>query len=73
MAAVYAEECTDRRVDARHLHRDEAEQLLATARAAVTLKAEPANAELLERRQQFERNASSDQYLLMIGWTLVSI
>src|SRR6266478_1575786 len=48
-AAMYAEERAERRVDARHLHRDEAEQLLAAARAAVTLKAEPADAELLER------------------------
>src|SRR5258707_1005199 len=54
-ASVHAEERAERRVDARHLHRDEAEQLLAAARAAVTLKAEPADAELLERRQQFER------------------
>src|SRR5258707_1959754 len=54
-AAMYAEERAERRVDARHLHRDEAEQLLAAARAAVTLKAEPAAAELLERWHQFER------------------
>jgi hypothetical protein len=50
-----APERADRGVDACDLHRDEAEQLLATTRAAVALKAEPAEAELLERRQQFER------------------
>jgi hypothetical protein len=54
-AAVYAPERADRRVDARDLHRDEAVQLLATAGAAVALIAEPADAELLERRQQLER------------------
>src|ERR1700730_2058190 len=53
-AAVHAEERAERRVDARHLHRDEAEQLLAAARAAIALKAEPTDAKVLERRQQFE-------------------
>src|SRR5258707_1947479 len=54
-AAMYAPERTDRRVDTRDLHRDEAEQLLAATRAAVALKAESAKAELLERWQPFER------------------
>src|SRR4029077_17755840 len=54
-AAVYAPERAERRVDARDLHRDETEQLLAAARAAITLEAEPADSELLERWQQFER------------------
>src|SRR5882672_5103971 len=54
-AAVYAPERAERRVDARDLHRDETEQLLAAARAAIALKAEPADAEVLERWQQFER------------------
>src|ERR1700739_1405475 len=47
-AAVHAEERAERRVGARQLHRDEAEQLLAPARAAIALKAEPAEAEFLE-------------------------
>src|SRR6185436_4799127 len=54
-AAVHAEKGRDRRVGTRQLHRDETEQLLATARAAIALKAEPAYAEFLERWQQFER------------------
>ena len=53
--AVYAPERAERRVDTRDLHRDEAEQLLAAAGAAIALKAEPADTEFLERRQQFER------------------
>src|SRR6266852_374504 len=53
-AAVHAEEGAERCVGARKLHRDKAEQLLATAGAAVALKAEPADAEVLERRQQLE-------------------
>src|ERR1700754_1372730 len=52
---MHAPERTDRGVDACDLHRDEAEQLLAAAGAAVTLVAEAADTELLERRQQFER------------------
>jgi len=52
---VDAPERTDRRVDARDLHRDEAVQLLAAAGATVTLIAEPADADFLERRQQLER------------------
>src|SRR4029077_4317286 len=56
-ATMHAPERADRGVDACDLHRDEAEQLLAAARAAVTLEAEPADAELLERRQQFERKS----------------
>ena len=51
---MHAPERTDRRVDARELHGDEAELLLAAAGAAVALKAEPADAELLERGQQLE-------------------
>src|SRR6202041_772340 len=43
-AAMHAPERTDRRVDARDLHRDEAVQLLAAAGAAVTLIAAPADA-----------------------------
>ena len=54
-AAVHAEEGAERRVGARQLHRDETEQLLASARAAIALKAEPTDAEFLERGQQFER------------------
>src|SRR5882724_1387736 len=47
-AAVYAPERAERRVDARDLHRDETEQLLAAARTAVAVIAEPVDAELLE-------------------------
>ena len=54
-AAVHAEEGAERRVDACQLHRDEAEQLLASAGAAVALEAQAADAQLLERRQQLER------------------
>src|SRR6202166_2237313 len=54
-AAVHAEEGAERRVGARQFHRDETEQLLATARAAIPQKAEPADAELLKRWQQLER------------------
>ena len=43
-AAVHAEERAERSVDARQLHRDEAEQLLASAGAAVALEAEAADA-----------------------------
>src|SRR6202012_543140 len=53
--AVHAEERAERRIRARELHRDDSDQLLATAREAVALKAEPAEAEFLERRQQLER------------------
>ena len=54
-AVVHAEEGRERSVDACHLHRDKAEQLLASAGAAVALIAKPADAQLLERRQQLER------------------
>src|ERR1700730_10013479 len=54
-AAVDAEERAERCVGARQLHRDEAEQLLAAAGAAIALEAEPAEVELLEHRQQLER------------------
>ena len=54
-AAVHAEEGAERSVDACHLHRDEAEQLLASARAAIALVSQAAEAQLLERRQQLER------------------
>src|SRR6202012_5970418 len=53
-AAVHAEERAERRVGACQLHRDKAEQLLASARAAIALEAESAEAELLERGQQLE-------------------
>jgi hypothetical protein len=45
---VNAEEGADRSVDARQLQRDEAEQLLTSAGAAVTLVSEAAEAQLLE-------------------------
>src|SRR5882672_4347776 len=52
---VDAEERAERRIGARQLHRDEAEQFLAASGAAIAFKAEPAEAEFLERWQQFER------------------
>jgi hypothetical protein len=52
---VHSEESTERGVDPRQLHGDKAEQLLAAAGATIALKAETADAELLERRQQLER------------------
>src|SRR5258708_23249265 len=63
-AAVDAPERTDRRVDARDLHRDEAVQLLAAAGAAVTLVAEPADTQFLVRRQQLERKTVIGPVLL---------
>ena len=54
-AAVHAEERAERRVDARQLHRDEAEQLLASAGAAIALDSRGRRAQFLERRQQLER------------------
>ena len=54
-AAVHAEERAERRVDACHLHRDEAEQLLASAGAAVALIAQATELQFLEGRQQLER------------------
>jgi hypothetical protein len=53
-ATVHAPERAERSVDARQFHRDEAEQLLASARAAVALEAQAADWQLLERRQQLE-------------------
>src|SRR6516165_7493788 len=51
---MHAEEGADRGVDAGKLHRDEAELLLASARAAIALIAEPTDAELLEGGQELE-------------------
>ena len=48
-AAVHAEERAERRVDARQLHRDEPEQLLAPAGAAIALDIPGRRAQLLER------------------------
>ena len=72
-AAVDAEERAERSVGARQLHRDEAEQLLASAGAAIALIAQAAELQFLEGRQQLERKRIIDQYLLIIGWTLVSM
>src|SRR3979490_1734310 len=58
-SSVGAEEGAERGVDACHLHRDEAKKLLASASAAVPLKAKSADVlQLLQRGQQLERKAS---------------
>ena len=54
-AVVDAEEGRDRGIDARHLHRDQAEQQRASPAAPVSLHPQPADVQLLERRQQLER------------------
>src|ERR1700736_2633295 len=51
---MHTEEGANRSVDACQLHRDEAEQLLASARAAITLIAQATELQLLERRQKLE-------------------
>src|SRR4029077_5236155 len=45
--AVHAKEGTDRRVDARQIHRDEAKQLLTSTRTSITLEAKATDPELL--------------------------
>jgi len=54
-AALDAEECRDRRVDARHLHSYQASEQRASASAAVALKSNAADVQFLESGQQFER------------------
>ena len=63
-AVVDAEEGRDRRVDARHLHRDQAEQQRTSASAPVSLHSQAAEIQLLERRQQFERECVLDPVLV---------
>ena len=54
-AAVHAEERAERSVDAGQLHCDEAEQLLASAGAAIALVTQTTELQFLEGRQQFKR------------------
>src|SRR5580704_17688944 len=52
---MHAEERAEGGVDSRQLHRDEAEQLLTAAGAAVALIAQVAELQFLEGRQELER------------------
>ena len=54
-AAVHAEERAERSVDASQFHRDETEQFLASAGAAIALVTQTTELQFLERRQQFKR------------------
>ena len=53
-AVVDAEEGRDRGIDPRHLHRDQAEQLHASAAAPVSLHPQSTEIQLFDRREQFE-------------------
>ena len=61
------------KLDPRHLHAQQADQQVAAACAAVAIDAETGDVELLVRGSSSNGKASSTQYLLMIGATLVSM
>ena len=61
---MHSEECRDRGIEPRHLHRDQADQQLASAGASVPLDAEAADVQLLEGGEQFEREGVFDPVLV---------
>ena len=63
-AVVDAEEGRDRRVDARHLHRGQAEQKRASSSAPVSLHPHSAEIQLLDRREQLEWECILDPVLV---------
>ena len=63
-AVVDAEEGRDRRVDARHLHRRQAEQERTSSPAPVSLHPQSAEIQLLDRREQLEWECILDPVLV---------